>query len=214
MNDPFECLGYINRKFDKSELNNFRERIISTPNKFTSWYQLNDDELERRINKFRSDKIKEYAFCALSKVPDDILMWSHYADGHKGFVIEVTLTDVFDTYNLQKVNYKKQLPSLDLEVFADFNLGNDSHMNYLIGDLSVKHKSWSYEKEFRIWHKRPGYHFYGPEQLVGIYYGVDIHQQDIRLINKLIDGRRSRNFKYYQMTLSSNPVGLLAKRIS
>jgi hypothetical protein len=49
---------------------------------------------------FHSGLIDDVGICSLSKKPDNILMWSHYADNHRGFVVEFTIQhhDPYETH--------------------------------------------------------------------------------------------------------------------
>ena len=40
------------------------------------------------VNLIQEYLINNIGIFSLSKVPDNILMWSHYADSHKGIVLE------------------------------------------------------------------------------------------------------------------------------
>jgi hypothetical protein len=84
---------------------------------------------------------------SVSLVPDDVLMWSHYADQHRGFVIGLDETHpVFDTRRSQEddfrhfraVEYRAPTPGaamIDLD-------GKDV--------LIRKVPEWAYEQELRI----------------------------------------------------------------
>lgn len=86
------------------------------------------------------------AFC-LSEVPDSLLMWSHYAASHTGFLLEF---DARHTYfhqqkgpedefrHLRRVEYRETRPSANL---TDFD-GVDVFL--------VKSGHWAYEREWRI----------------------------------------------------------------
>src|SRR5262249_33519683 len=52
---------------------------------------------------------REFGLICLSEVPDDILMWSHYTEGHSGLVIGFNTTDEFFAHPpVHKVEYKKE----------------------------------------------------------------------------------------------------------
>lgn len=86
---------------------------------------------------------------SLSEVNDNLLMWGHYTESHKGFVIEfdpkhpvfeTKMTDE-DLWKLHKIVYASERPKtyvIDLDMKAI---------------LLTKHHSWSYEREWK--HFRP-----------------------------------------------------------
>lgn len=100
------------------------------------------------VQAFMTRKFDELlgAFC-LSEVPDSLLMWSHYAASHTGFVLafdakhahfheEKSADDEFR--HLRRVIYREARPSA---VLTDFE-GIDVFL--------VKSGHWAYEREWRI----------------------------------------------------------------
>lgn len=84
---------------------------------------------------------------SLTEKPDNLLMWSHYATNHEGFVVgfdsrhsyfdqKISPTDEFR--HLRKVDYRSARPSAPM-----------SELN-AIEFLLVKSKEWEYEQEWRI----------------------------------------------------------------
>lgn len=80
-----------------------------------------------------------YRVASLSADPTNFLMWSHYADGHKGVVIEVDVPE--NHVDLIKVTY-----SPFSSVFTD-KLQTKDDMRHL---FNGKGEEWAYEKEYRI----------------------------------------------------------------
>jgi len=79
-----------------------------------------------------------YRIASLTADPTNFLMWSHYANGHKGIVIEV---DVDEREELYKVIY-----SPFSSVFTD-KLQTKEDMRHL---FNGKSEEWKYEEEYRI----------------------------------------------------------------
>jgi len=101
-----------------------------------------------------TDKVKEITLVScFSEVKDSIIMWSHYADKHKGFCVE---------YDLKSMSYprKDMLLTLLFPVLYQNELFNST--NYLkleneniskvisVYPAITKSKEWEYEKEWRI----------------------------------------------------------------
>jgi hypothetical protein len=87
-----------------------------------------------------ADIDKRYGVCCFTTKPDSILMWSHYADNHKGICVE------FGTNNevvcgALKVHYADEYPFLDLT-------DNSEEQNLL--PLISKSTDWAYEDEYRL----------------------------------------------------------------
>lgn len=83
----------------------------------------------------------------LTEEPDNLLMWSHYADSHQGFCIKFDTSNYFfnqkrtvedDFYHLRKVEYIGQHPIKVIKSSKGVDL------------LLHKSDTWSHEKEWRF----------------------------------------------------------------
>lgn len=119
-----------------------------------------------------------------SDVNDELLMWSHYAGRYKGFCLE------FDTKHpplqkMRKVKYLTKIPRIDPATL----LLNDDFESVM--DLfSTKSTSWSYEREWRVFHAEAGtaYH-YPTECLTGIYFGPEISSEALEIVCLILQGQ-------------------------
>lgn len=105
-------------------------------------------QLTPMVSGFLNRKFDELlgAFC-LSEIPDNLLMWSHYAMSHTGFVVEFDAHHEYfhaqrsaedEFRHLRRVLYRDARPSAALTALdgLDFFLVKSSH--------------WGYEREWRI----------------------------------------------------------------
>ena len=85
--------------------------------------------------------------CCFSRCKDSLLMWAHYADNHKGGVIEFELPcDYADGWH--EVNYSDKIPNIDDNaiLFGDYsNVLDFLNLNYY-----TKANWWQYEQEVRF----------------------------------------------------------------
>jgi len=117
------------------------------------WAQLNDP-LEghyefyfRRKDDPRLTQIKDalranrdrHRIASFSEDPSNFLLWSHYADGHKGIALEVEIDE--DDPCLTKVLYS--------EFYSVFTEDDDLTLNHP-HVFNGKTPEWAYEKEWRI----------------------------------------------------------------
>ncbi len=93
------------------------------------------------------EKKSEYLVSCFSRNPTNVLLWSHYANKHKGVCIEYAVPDKFDGYMLEEVKYCSSLPNLDTSALPN----NESVRGFLLR----KSRSWQYEKEFRLLRQSP-----------------------------------------------------------
>ncbi|MEQ8909388.1 MAG: DUF2971 domain-containing protein [Vicingaceae bacterium] len=208
MNDPFECLGFVNRSFSDKQLQTLREIFLKSDDKSNRELANKKDNLLIDIlNKQRREIIKQYAFCSLSETKDDIKMWSHYASNHKGFVVGFKFTKNQIDHHFQKVRYVNKVPQLNVRKFAEFMNGKYHHLSYLLSDVSVKSTDWKSEKEWRIWRNKPCYYRYELSNIDCIYFGVDC-SIETKLIIARLTSDLGEKFEYDEMEFNDNPVGL------
>lgn len=76
--------------------------------------------------------------CSLSNTGENYLLWSHYANGHRGVAIEIDIDRNLE--QLHEVKYEKLNP-----IF-----GEKFKETLPIAIFTTKTKQWKYEKEYRI----------------------------------------------------------------
>ncbi len=164
-NDPFDCkalltlkrdcdqeeyvkfvrnnaIDSIGRNLDNEEKQLYKESAIKV------FKNSDRNQLSRNINNTIKEclykSINEFRILCLSRNYNDILMWSHYAEGHRGFVLQFDTKALLENFKQppQEVVYppNKSFPSI-----KDFNEKNCVHM-FLI----TKSSQWEYEEEWRI----------------------------------------------------------------
>jgi hypothetical protein len=175
-NDPFDCLpefsGFdegliketVNRVLSNAALRidlvtlSERERrvqraLLAGRNKVVMQYYLSHpsalDEAFISLHRKRIDR--EIGVVCLCANPNSIVMWSHYAKNHEGFVIGFESKDKFfahrrgqpsDIGRLKKLDYTNKRPFVEMR---EIKPGGDMP-EYLF----VKNKEWSYEREWRV----------------------------------------------------------------
>lgn len=105
-------------------------------------------EQEKEIQKIMG---QNFAVGCLTTDYRNNLMWSHYADGHKGFCIEYDFKDLKNINNLLPVAYSTDRPSIPLE--SIYNCSKDMSTEVakaLLIALLTKDNIWEYENEWRI----------------------------------------------------------------
>ena len=175
-NDPFELKPHITAVVSESQLNDTYDRAVkkaiaegydnldkktkklTTRKEFaamlTEQYRKQKLFLPDIANRTRDEitgvldkEFKNYGMLCLTQNPDSLLMWAHYADSHKGFVIEFDHNSNF--FN-QKPNTKSHLRRLHDVTYAQ------SRPSMLLGDIKefsiflTKSIDWAYEMEKRM----------------------------------------------------------------
>ena len=117
---------------------------------------------------------KTGVYC-LSEKNDDILMWSHYTEGHKGLcvMLEVSQEDTM-FWEATKVVYQDEYPIVNV-----MDIGRPEEFRKAV---LTKSNHWRYEQEWRILRFEreggPGGHFFPPKLLKGIILGALIQPDD------------------------------------
>jgi hypothetical protein len=116
-------------------------------------------------------------FC-FSIDPVSILMWSHYAQGHKGFCIKYRRQDSYllSSPYCKPVLYRRSMPKLALD--------DPSRLQALV-DLVfwTKSEEWEYEREWRLRYPRAdAYTRVGLVKPYGVIFGLKTEPEDRRFI--------------------------------
>ena len=121
----------------------------------------------KRINE---EKIN-YKILSLSKDADNILMWSHYADGSRGVNIEVEVT-------AHNVDVREIVYDGMAEIAQVVNEKNTAEEI-----LTHKHSSWSYEQEVRVFTRNS----FVTIKILRIILGKRISKNHKKLIKDLVN---------------------------
>lgn len=142
-----------------------------------SWFEMTWGYKPEELNK---------RFGVLSLTPhfNKYLMWSHYAQSHKGFCVEFDTRLLVESVagHFQKVEYADDIP-----YFSIMDKLEDQLMTKL---LYTKSKDWRYEDEYRMNRiNRPNTSFnFNHRALTSIYFGCKMpYEQQIEIIN-LVEG--------------------------
>jgi hypothetical protein len=148
-------------------------------------------ESMRMIKETWKNMVPKFRVLCFSEVNDVTPMWAHYADQHKGVVLEFTAVDEVDSPLLvaRPVIYQDALPRIaDIDAWLDCMLGKpgSDYWDDLFSELEyIKTPSWSYEKEWRVASFAPpgesdlfaDYGFFDKE-LTGVYFGPKCEKSD------------------------------------
>ncbi len=165
LNDPFEMYPGIIGKPDKNKTlryfyNDLLPKISSTTKAALS--DFDDDAASKNVERdmkpaimkvieenlmIASKTLRIICFCDPSKIKDgdDVLLWSHYGDKHKGVRIFFETDDIkILSNNLFPVSYSFERASIDITDTAEFKT-EDAYRTI----IKTKNKSWEYEQEVR-----------------------------------------------------------------
>jgi hypothetical protein len=179
-NDPFDCAINLDRRKLKESVSHAVEQIAKT-NNIPVEIALNlkqvtaeDEAAYEQLRKSLKEEMQTIGVLCLSETPSEILMWSHYADHHRGFCVEYELEEGSLLRSLaQPVNYTELFPSLSLE-----DLPKKAKGSFLDICIYTKAIQWSYEKEWRVIMYEGEKLFRAPAPVSSIIFGARMPQQD------------------------------------
>jgi hypothetical protein len=113
------------------------------------------NSLPKMHQHLRDEFIQTAKIFCVSEVPDDLLMWSHYADNHKGAVIKYRCLPQLDNMLCAavRVAYQEEMPVMaTLEEWIDsaFGFCPLDHKKMWNKTFATKSIHWAYEKEWRV----------------------------------------------------------------
>ena len=162
-------------------------------------------------------------FC-VSEVKDSVLMWSHYADYHKGIVFKLKV--LYDKpnalYYVGQVTYnEKPFMLYTTQEWIDDFIGVDEFDENRRLDKYIYHKNkiWDYEKEWRVWGEETetvkaeftDYDLH-PEEIEAVYFGVKTSGRNRTKIMRL--GREvNPNVAFFQGRKDQDGFGIVFDRI-
>lgn len=146
-NDPFELLPEVSFLDNLSEQNLNMQFDIISPARKPMPYELPEDfksntchdEIARIV---RADLDNSIGILCLSKTPNSLLMWSHYAQEYTGAMIELDADHEFFEGQIE-IDYRECRPIKELAFFSEQEV-------VPISELCIKPQEWKYEQEVRI----------------------------------------------------------------
>ena len=168
-------------------------------------------------NQFYNYLLERIKVACLTTHNDNTLMWSHYADKHKGICIEYDISQLQNNNNfiLKKIDYNLSMLLFDLK--NEILLDNNKSIKSIIDLFTVKSKEWEYEDEYRIL-------FYDEENknpngtlinlpIKSICFGIQTSREDKELIYNIVNSINEKRLDYnndiiklYQAELDDNEL--------
>ena len=206
-NDPFDCHhAMVDWKLTE-------EGIVKTVNRAFS--KLNRQERRNKIQELSRNKniaIATYkdayektkgdmGICCFSKNCDNLLLWSHYTDKHKGICIGFSLKPATEYYFIREVEYPIKMVKKNF--FTDENVET---LKYLV--LTKSHY-WEYEEEVRaVALNYKGLVDIHPGGVKKIIFGYKSDDSFIQEIHNIVRKNYSHIDIYTKMELDADNFGL------
>lgn len=196
-NDPFDCAITLDRlKYKESILN-----AVSTAIERAKPAGLKHEHLidiwpgdQAAFENYRDGVrsiLQNMGVCCMSAIPNDMLMWSHYSNHHRGFCVEYDCSEGTLLQTLaHEVRYEDKVPSLSA---ADMT--GSSKSEALDSLWLTKAKCWSYEKEWRFMMTEGDKSFQAPSAALSVIFGARMPEADRILIARALRHEVNVGFK-------------------
>lgn len=160
------------------------------------------NQMSKVMNKkFRDDRKNWGVFC-MCKHPKHILMWSHYADHHRGFCIQFVRNPKNQLGNIEMtrpVSYSCEYPSPDPYT--------ENGMERVYDELFfTKAKGWEYEKEWRMLNEEGDIELPIPGDISAIIFGLNMPKPQRKTVKNILSDRHE--IKYLQAIKVKNKFEL------
>lgn len=222
-NDPYDC--NIEWGVDCCEEENYEFLSKKSKKENLGWSEaklrqqakyLFENLSERKMRSKEVDlkKVNNLGVCCFSKEDDILLMWSHYADKHRGVCLAF---DVWkDSKVLAKLPYEVAYPP----EYPIFNYPKDIYrVNSFRFLIATKSKDWEYEQEVRLVRDDKNTPFRGEVKfnkraLVAIKFGYKACPKGIERVNEfLLESGGYEHVKFYKAHIMRFDFGIYFKEI-
>lgn len=137
------------------------------------------------------------------------LMWSHYADSHKGFCVEYDFTDTVEKNEMLPlpITYSDKRPLIPYKAVLDKSPKYMTEAtNELLEGFIIKDKAWEYENEWRL--LRPSTEeFVNMPAVSAIYLGALISDENKRILMQIAE---EKGIPVFQMVIDRGEYNLHA----
>jgi Protein of unknown function (DUF2971) len=194
-NDPFDCKPNFELRGTNAELQKYYEGLVARympqigrdARRAEARRRVSDPAFDPRLpgnmdgfrRMYHETVTSHVGVMCLSEAHDDILMWSHYADSHRGVCLVFDPADPFFA-TAQPVHYREERPSVNPLVH--------SHDQMLDSAMFTKSKHWSYEREWRILQYKNGAGVYTVPKhaLVQVVLGAEVNAENEEKIRQWV----------------------------
>jgi hypothetical protein len=183
-NDPFDCNAFSLRigsaKFYRRGLLSDLKKTEISKNQKKRIRQVLENKLYEEdafwpaVRFGMQSEIEKAGVFSFAERFDNFLLWSHYADKHKGICFEFEFKYMpIDLSKITKVNYKKQMPIIQYSQQKNYHSIFDTKSNI-----------WKYEKEWRavVNGKARTHVQFGNRTLNAVICGIGMVDNDIHKI--------------------------------
>lgn len=211
-NDPFDCslneASFICEDGDFVELYNYMRNkgVLGDVEPVNNVGGLPADFIKKclagftgSISEIENRQLHKLGCTCFSKTNNHILMWAHYANGHKGMCLEFDATKA--PFNgAFEVTYSEKFPPINpIKILTN---SVEILNREAVKPLLTKYECWKYEEEWRLFHKEPNKLYgYEVDALKAVYFGTDVILTDLEIVCLILQGQ-NENIQFFKANKS------------
>jgi hypothetical protein len=181
-NDPFDLsIEFLETKFNEKQIRDVLEGWNvdkELKEKAINHYINNPNELSLIMRDTFEKQKNESGITCFSKSPLKALMWSHYADKHKGICLGFSFKNEEEKFIQAPIDYAHEIKKI--------NYAEDTRLG-VYKWLFTKSHVWDYEEEIRrVSNIGNGLIPFRTNELKEIYFGLKLDKNQVKKINQIL----------------------------
>jgi hypothetical protein len=183
-NDPYDCaLGAILGELTDEDLARLLGGIKVDAEDATI-KEMYKAQTRNTLTELAEKFLDKRGVSCFTESNDNLLMWSHYADGGRGMCLEFSkVENLFE--KAKKVTYSDAIPKVSLG-----SLLVDEQYDQIVDLYRTKSSHWQYESEWRVIHETAGTNWiYETSSLVGLYFGPNVPTDLLEIVCLILAGQ-------------------------
>jgi hypothetical protein len=183
-NDPFDCQVIVDTKNSEDEIANFlKQNALGMSSvdvkKFSRLWSKNPTEWNKIVSNKIHKSANEKGVCTFASNNNNILIWSHYTNSHKGICLKFDILADTNFFSVPfHVQYSKDYP------YYNHLKDNSQLVKYL---MQTKADIWQYEGEVRVVKLTAGAYEFKKESLKEICFGCNCTKDDIDRVKSSVN---------------------------
>lgn len=207
-NDPYDCAigAPLSELSDEGLQRLLQGSNVNAPDEELK--KMFRDGAARTLQEHTEKFLSERGVACFTEKPDNLLMWSHYADGGRGMCLAFSTAEkLFE--KAKQVIYSDQIPQLDLDAM----LCNKEYE--AITELyRTKSSHWAYEEEWRVIHERAGTSWrYEAASLEAVYFGPNAPEDLVEIALLILTGQ-NETVRFFRGRRSESEFRMLFDEIT
>lgn len=183
-NDPFDC--DINMTFNDSEHSSIQNYFDNYLKKQFSSKELEGIDQNNistvdfgfLLNKVAKRVAQRKGIACFMSNCDNLLMWAHYADSHKGVCLKFDILEDTEFFSpAKKVSYTNEYPV--------YNYLKDKN-DFVKQMFFTKSNEWSYEGEIRVLKNKKENYKFNEKCLKEVIFGCNTSESDKKTLKKIM----------------------------